>query len=297
MPLLSLFPLSQLKFEALSSFLHQMVPVFEANGFPIRRFECNEERDVTTTDPSDDAEQLLNDLSRMIESNDLIYVDDELRIWQKWSFDVRRSLNGSSAIETIATVDRDGVKMSGRSVIGRTKRFFRIGVTESLPYTYYKRDPKTNAIVYDVNQKPVYEGYCIDLISQLSRKLNFDYELVEPSTGKFGERQSNGKFDGLIGDMVRGEIDVIVSALKMTAEREEVIDFVVPYFDQTGILIVMKKPIPDTSLFKFMSVLRLEVWLSILGALSITAIVIWILEVLSPYSGRNWSYTEACRLV
>lgn len=274
-----------------------MVSVFEANGFPIRRFECSEERDVTTVDPSDDAEQLLNDLSAMIESNGLIYVDDELRIWQKWSFDVRRSLNGSSTIETVATVGRDGVKMSGTSTIAKSKRFFRIGVTESLPYIYYKREPLTNEIIYDASKKPVYEGYCIDLINQLSRRLNFDYELVEPSSGKFGERQSDGKFDGLVGQMVRGDIDVIVSALKMTAEREEVIDFVVPYFDQTGILIVMKKPIPDTSLFKFMSVLRLEVWLSILGALSITAIVIWILEVFSPYSGRNWNYAELCRLV
>jgi glutamate receptor, ionotropic, invertebrate len=272
-----------------------MVPAFEANGFPIRRFECSEERDVTTTTTSDGAEQLLNDLSRMIETNDLIYVDDELRIWQNLRFDVRRSLNGSSAIETIATIDKSGLKASALATIGRTKRFFRIGITESLPYTYYKRDPKTNEMIHDELGKPIHEGYCIDLIAKLSRKLDFAYELVETSSGKFGERQSSGKFDGLVGDLVRGDIDVIVGALKMTAEREELIDFVVPYFDQTGLLVVMKKPIQDTSLFKFMSVLRLEVWLSILGALSVTAIVIWILEVFSPYSARNWNYAEPCR--
>lgn len=33
------------------------------------------------------------------------------------------------------------------------------------------------------------------------------------------------------------EIDIAVAPMKMTAEREEVIDFVAPYFEQTGILI------------------------------------------------------------
>lgn len=33
------------------------------------------------------------------------------------------------------------------------------------------------------------------------------------------------------------DIDIAVAAMKMTAEREEVIDFVAPYFEQTGILI------------------------------------------------------------
>lgn len=32
-------------------------------------------------------------------------------------------------------------------------------------------------------------------------------------------------------------IDIAVAPMKMTAEREEVIDFVAPYFEQTGILI------------------------------------------------------------
>lgn len=33
------------------------------------------------------------------------------------------------------------------------------------------------------------------------------------------------------------EIDIAVAPMKMTAEREEVIDFVAPYYEQTGILI------------------------------------------------------------
>lgn len=35
----------------------------------------------------------------------------------------------------------------------------------------------------------------------------------------------------------RQDIDIALSAMKMTAEREEVIDFVAPYYETTGILI------------------------------------------------------------
>lgn len=36
------------------------------------------------------------------------------------------------------------------------------------------------------------------------------------------------------------EIDIAVAPMKMTAEREEVIDFVAPYYEQTGILIGLR---------------------------------------------------------
>lgn len=112
------------------------------------------------------------------------------------------------------------------------------------------------------------------------------------------------------------EIDIAVAPMKMTAEREEVIDFVAPYYEQTGILIglfslifsyvnlnnffeklyfvwnfsvvgaVIRKPVRQTSLFKFMTVLRVEVWLSIVGAIVTTSIMLWLLDKYSPYSAQ-----------
>ena len=50
------------------------------------------------------------------------------------------------------------------------------------------------------------------------------------------------------------------------AERENVIDFTVPYYDLVGISILMKKPSVSTSLFKFLTVLENDVWGCILAA-------------------------------
>ncbi|XP_025833055.1 ionotropic receptor 25a isoform X2 [Agrilus planipennis] len=59
----------------------------------------------------------------------------------------------------------------------------------------------------------------------------------------------------------------------------------------------MRKPVRKTSLFKFMTVLKLEVWLSILAALTLTAIMIWFLDKYSPYSAKNnkKAYNYPCR--
>lgn len=90
---------------------------------------------------------------------------------------------------------------------------------------------------------------------------------------------------------------MVVAPLKMTAQREEVIDFVTPFFEQTGILILMRNPVIETSLFKFMTVLRLEVWLSIIAALVATSVMLWLLDTYSPYSSRNnrKAYPYSCR--
>ena len=87
--------------------------------------------------------------------------------------------------------------------------------------------------------------------------------------------QVNGTWTGVVGDLVTGEVecllhmfyfisgnllflvmimillsmtmalmmlqvDIVVAAMTMTSEREEVIDFVAPYFDQSGISIIIR---------------------------------------------------------
>ena len=71
------------------------------------------------------------------------------------------------------------------------------------------------------------------------------------------------------------------------AERENVIDFTVPYYDLVGITIMMKKPKVPTSLFKFLTVLENSVWGCILAAYVFTSILMWIFDKYSPYSYQN----------
>jgi glutamate receptor, ionotropic, invertebrate len=275
--------------------------MFVENDFPVFKFACTNEYSWDNN-TSERAEKLLSDLSKAIDGSNLIYIDDnndfdkrDFKVWHSLKFDLYTSSENSSKIELAAEFDKNGLKAT-KALKKSTKRFFRIGIVEGVPWTYRKRDPISKRLILDENNDPIYEGYCIDFIKKLAEAMNFSYELVVPTSGKFGEKLGDGSnFDGVVGDLIEGETDIIVAALKMTAEREEFIDFVAPYFEQTGISIVMKKPVPDRSLFKFMTVLKLEVWMSICGAIVATAFVIWILEIFSPYSSRNFKYDEVSR--
>ena len=67
----------------------------------------------------------------------------------------------------------------------------------------------------------------------------------------------------------------------------QVIDFVTPYFSESGISIIMKKPGRDQQLFKFVTVLESDVWIGIGVVILGTALLLWIFEKCSPFSSRN----------
>jgi glutamate receptor, ionotropic, invertebrate len=100
---------------------------------------------------------------------------------------------------------------------------------------------------------------------------------------------------------------LICAPLVMTAERDDVIDFIIPYIEQTGISIglmthtsiallldfdtrtppapsVLKQPVLETSLFKFMTVFKLEVWIALLVSVTLSSFLMFVLERFSPYS-------------
>ena len=51
--------------------------------------------------------------------------------------------------------------------------------------------------------------------------MNFDYEIVPSPENYYGYKQKDGKWNGLVGSLIAGDIDISVAALTMTTEREE----------------------------------------------------------------------------
>nr|QHN69186.1 ionotropic receptor 4 [Sirex nitobei]QHN69198.1 ionotropic receptor 17 [Sirex nitobei] len=237
-----------------------------------------------------------NLMARLTTNDTFEYLSDIRMIVYRAEIELRTLNRGS--LEKLGDWSRSKkiTTVPGKQILP-AKRFFRIGTAEAIPWSLIKKDPVTGEPIKDADNNDVWEGYCVDFIQKLSEDMNFDYELVIPPDGTFGIKLPNEKWTGLVGDLVRGETDIVVAALTMTSEREEIIDFVAPYFEQAGISIVIRKPVRKTSLFKFMTVLRVEVWLSIVGALTLTGIMIWVLDKYSPYSARNNKrlYPYPCR--
>nr|AVH87289.1 ionotropic receptor 1 [Holotrichia parallela] len=243
---------------------------------------CNETRNEEPTMTS-----FMDILSSGIDRNKL--VDDTngvLRLQPMGNIEMIEH-NDVSKIGTYTS--ESGFALETGQQIKPIQAFYRVGVTEAVPWSY----KVTNSITNETH----WEGYCLDFVAKLAEMMDFDYEIVEPERGTFGKKNRKGHWNGVVGDLQSGETDLAITALVMTADREEVIDFVAPYFEQSGISIVMRKPIVKTSLFKFMTVLKLEVWLSIVGALIVTGFMIWFLDKYSPYSAQNnkKAYPYPCR--
>jgi polar amino acid transport system substrate-binding protein len=75
--------------------------------------------------------------------------------------------------------------------------------------------------------------------------LGFDKELTDALTKQLGVtfHWNNGSFDGLITQLQSKKIDVVISGMSDTAERQQKVDFVDYY--QAGAMILVKKGNPE----------------------------------------------------
>jgi ionotropic glutamate receptor len=134
--------------------------------------------------------------------------------------------------------------------------------------------------------KNTYEGYTFDLMEEIKKILDIDYELYIATDG-YGEPDDEGNWNGLVGELHNRRADIGLGAISVMAERENVIDYTVPYYDLVGISILMKKAKMPTNLFKFLSVLEDSVWGCILGAYFVTSVLLWCFDKWSPFSYQN----------
>lgn len=110
----------------------------------------------------------------------------------------------------------------------------------------------------------------MDLIRELARRLNFDYEIIEEKEwGTYNVKTR--KWNGAVRRLIDREADIGLF-LFVTTEREAEIDFTVPYYDLAGISILLK-PNPTSHMVHFINVLKKEVWLLIIVMLVLTRYV------------------------
>lgn len=121
-------------------------------------------------------------------------------------------------------------------------------------------------VIKDENSPRGFKGYYIDLLDEIARALNFKYVIYEVEDGLYGILNDEGEWNGMMRELMDKKADIGIPLMSITSERDSVIDFTVPFSDDTGQTILMKREIKSRALFKFLEVLEWKVWMCILVA-------------------------------
>ncbi|KAL3095880.1 hypothetical protein niasHS_005639 [Heterodera schachtii] len=147
-----------------------------------------------------------------------------------------------------------------------------------------------NELGSDAEADEEFEGFCIDLLKEMAKLLNFTYDIEVIDDGTYGVEDENGRWNGIIGVLQRHEADLSVSAVTITYSRVSVIDFTLPFM-HLGIAILMRRNMADeaaersggSNLFTFMEPLSFSVWVALAVAYASVAGTMWLLAKCSPY--------------
>ncbi|NXB89866.1 NMDZ1 protein, partial [Vidua chalybeata] len=130
-------------------------------------------------------------------------------------------------------------------------------------------------------------GFCIDLLIRLAGVMNFTYEVHLVADGKFGtqERVNNSnkkEWNGMMGELLSGQADMIVAPLTINNERAQYIEFSKP-FKYQGLTILVKKEIPRSTLDSFMQPFQSTLWLLVGLSVHVVAVMLYLLDRFSPF--------------
>uniref|UniRef100_A0A1W7RAA1 Glutamate receptor 1 n=1 Tax=Hadrurus spadix TaxID=141984 RepID=A0A1W7RAA1_9SCOR len=136
-----------------------------------------------------------------------------------------------------------------------------------------------------------FEGYCIDLVFELSKLLGFKYEFHLVRDRHHGASNDKKEWTGMIRELIDREADMAVGDLTITYERDVVVDFTTPFMN-LGVSILFRKPTKKyPKLFSFLQPLSAEVWVYMAIAYLGISVLLFILARFSPY---EWVSPHPC---
>jgi len=159
---------------------------------------------------------------------------------------------------------------------------FKIVYVLNEPYTYQKEDKS-------------FEGFIPDLMEALSRRLRFKYTAYLVPDGKYGTINKEGKWTGMIKEILDHELDkdkgadIAAAPLTITSSRLNAVDFIKP-FQHTGLALLVKKPYREEKakdimpyVFQVLGPFAAEVWALTIAAFLLVAGLLWGFNYANPY--------------
>uniref|UniRef100_A0A1I8IS65 Glutamate receptor n=1 Tax=Macrostomum lignano TaxID=282301 RepID=A0A1I8IS65_9PLAT len=171
--------------------------------------------------------------------------------------------------------------------------FIKVVTIEQPPFVMKKAQNLSKEELDKIRSgKQNFHGFCIDLAEMVFSKLGVDWDLHLVKDGKYGAvNSSSGEkvWNGMMGEVIRGEADVAIASLTITSERSKYVLFSEPFMN-FGLSVMIKKPQKTKpGMFSFMQPLENRLWIAILLATLLLAAVMACLARISPL---EWQLEE-----
>nr|XP_040563433.1 glutamate receptor ionotropic, kainate 1-like [Lepeophtheirus salmonis] len=167
------------------------------------------------------------------------------------------------------------------------RRTLIISTLESPPYLMEKLDykPRSSKNFFDR-----YEGFVIDLANELADLLHFNYSVILSNT--YGSMDKSGQWNGMIRDLLDERADMAIADLTINYQREQVVDFTMPFLDLGISLVYVKAPEKSINLFSFLSPLSSNVWILMILAGVLVSLTMYFIGRYSPLETEDIDSSE-----
>lgn len=117
-------------------------------------------------------------------------------------------------------------------------------------------------------------GFVIDLFMLVIRQVGVNVHMYAVEDSNYGAKGNDGKWNGMIGDLLAGKADMAVAGLTITESRSNFIDFTLPFLEaEMGVIVKPQVIHLDFINFEFLSPLsgklQLMLWLIIVGTIAL----------------------------
>ena len=155
-----------------------------------------------------------------------------------------------------------------------------VGIVEEAPLAIKVKTANCTRKYHDPN---CWLGVFPELNQQLARDLNFTLVYHEPEDEKYGGfDEENERWNGMIGDLILGKIDIIGTAIAINIERKNVISFTYSLTDSAVSSVVIGASTHEDRYF-FLKPFHEHVWAAMIGLMAIITAFIALFNKLSPY--------------
>lgn len=132
-----------------------------------------------------------------------------------------------------------------------------------------------------------YSGIAIEIVRRLQAIFGFRIRLTHPSDEQFGAyNPENGTWNGLMGQLVRAEADIGVTALSLTINRAHFVDFSRAYYVETATFLI-RTPEEIQNYKAIFEPFSSAVWLLLFGTILTLILLISIMTRLEDSQRRQ----------